>query len=164
VQAGARHDRDEAVRDLRRQAPREPWVAARRPPPVHDVHVVGERAQDARDVGRVVLAVAVDRDEDLAARVLDAGGERRRLAVVARQPDDPEARLLGREGRQQRRAPVGAAVVDDDDLRRPVEAVEDLPQLLDEGDDVLLLVVDRDDDRYVGGGRGQNSVSATKRL
>jgi hypothetical protein len=96
--------------------------------------------------------------------VLDAGGERRRLAVVARQPDDPEARLLGREGRQQRRAPVGAAVVDDDDLRRPVEAVEDLPQLLDEGDDVLLLVVDGNDDRDVGGGRGQNSVSATKRL
>ena len=55
--------------------------------------------EELRDVGRIVLQVAVHRDEHLAARVLDAGGHRRRLPVVAPELHDAHARIAARDAR-----------------------------------------------------------------
>src|SRR5436309_2964513 len=119
------------------------------------------RVEEPRDVARIVLQVGVDRDDDPAARVLDAGGEGGGLAVVARQADDAEPRLARDEPDEALEAPVAAPVVDRDDLRRAAERIEHRAELGDERLQALRLVVERDDDRERGRRGAQNSVSAT---
>jgi hypothetical protein len=93
--------------------------------------------------------------------VLDASGERRSLAVVPREADDPEARLRRTEREQPREAVVGAAVVDRDDLGGAADRVQGRAELVDEPGEALGLVEDGDDDRDLGRANAQNSVSAT---
>ena len=59
-----------------------------------------EPGEQARDVGRVVLQVGVERDDDLAARGAKAGGEGGRLAGVPACAEDPQGRIHGRETRE----------------------------------------------------------------
>src|SRR5436305_50058 len=153
--------RTPSTRRSKPSAAAEPRVAPRPPPPVHHVHVAVERGQEPRDVARIVLQVGVDRDDDPAARVLDAGGEGGGLAVVARQADDAEPRLARDEPDEALEAPVAAPVVDRDDLRRAAERIEHRAELGDERLQALRLVVERDDDRERGRRGAQNSVSAT---
>ena len=49
-----------------------------------------QRVEEARNVGRIVLSVAVERDDDVAARLMEAGAERRRLAEVAVEIDNAQ--------------------------------------------------------------------------
>ena len=65
-----------------------------------------------RDVGGIVLQVAVGGDDEAAAGVREAGGERRGLAEVAAEADHAQPRVLRLERGQQRERIVGAAVVD----------------------------------------------------
>ena len=72
-----------------------------------------------------MLEIAVDRDDGLAGRVREAGRQRDVLAEVAREADDLDPRILrGRRGEHAERA-VAAAVVDEDDLERLADALED---------------------------------------
>ena len=98
-----------------------------------------------RDLGRIVLLVAVDRDDDGAACLGEARGERGRLAEVPAQPHDPHvvgACMQACEGGERA---IRRAVVDEDGL--PVsERIECGLQLLVEQRDASLLVVHGDDD------------------
>ena len=76
----------------------------------------------ARDVGRIVLAVAVGGDDQPAAREGKPGGKRRGLAEVAPEADDAQVRIARLQRRELLERVVGAAVVDDDDLVRPPAA------------------------------------------
>ena len=98
------------------------------------------------NVARVVLQVAVGRDDEAAARVRKARRERRGLTEVAAEPDDPQPRVLRLELRQQRERLVCAAVVDDDDLVAAAERLERFRELAVELRDVRRLVPHRDDD------------------
>ena len=72
-----------------------------------------ERGEEGRDLGRVVLAVGVERDDGLAALlegVAEPAPQRRALAGVGDLAQDGRAGRLGLRGRV-----VGRAVVDDDD-------------------------------------------------
>ena len=72
-----------------------------------------ERGEERRDLGRVVLAVGVERHDRRRAaveRVPEAGPQRRALAGVRDLAQDGRAGRLGAGGRV-----VGRAVVDDDD-------------------------------------------------
>ncbi len=100
----------------------------------------------APDVGRVVLQVAVHRNDDLASGVVESGGHRRRLTVVPTQLDELQTRVAGRKARESIVRLVSAAVVDDDDLVGAAELVEGASQRVVERPDVLLLVVHRDHD------------------
>ncbi len=149
VQPHARDAPDQPVRDARRQSPREtvlPLLA----PAGDDVVALVDLLEQGGDVGRVVLQVAVHRDDDRAARVVEAGGHRGRLSVVPAELDEPEPRVVGRERAQARVGVVTASVVDDHDLPRPAERVQRLAERGVERFDVPLLVVHRDDDRDLG--------------
>ena len=94
------HARDPA-RD-RVEDPREHPAAERVPPtrlPARDeVEALVELGEQARDLGGIVLEVAVDRDDHVALRLREAGGERGRLAEVSSQPDDDHVVLVRRAG------------------------------------------------------------------
>ena len=76
------------------------------------------------DVARIVLEIAVGRDDEAAARVREAGGERRGLSEVAPEADDAQPRVARLQRRQLLERLVRAAVVDDDDLVAAAEALE----------------------------------------
>ena len=89
---------------------------APRLPARDEVEALVELREQARDLGRVVLQVAVDRDDDVAARLRESGRERGGLAEVPAQPDDPHVAVAGVQARQRGERAVGRAVVDEDGL------------------------------------------------
>ncbi len=54
-----------------------------RAPSAHQVVALGELREQARDIGRIVLAVAVDRDHHVAGGLMQPASERRGLARIA---------------------------------------------------------------------------------
>ena len=92
-------------------------VPVREPRADHHVGLAAlERREQARQLLRVVLAVAVETEDDLVAvleRVLEAGLDRTADAEVEREPDD---RSAGRGGDLGGR--VGRAVVDHHDVEQ----------------------------------------------
>ena len=146
VEAHARDLAGDRVEDLRRDAPRD-RVAALRLPARDEVVALVELRQQPRDLGGVVLQVAVNCHDDVACRLGEAGVERRRLAEVAAQADDADVVVRVVEPRQRAERAVGRAVVDEDGLPGAAVAVERRGQLVVEQRDAALLVVHGDDDR-----------------
>ena len=148
VEADAGHAADEPVRDPRRQLAGEAVLPVL-PPAADDVVALVELLEQPPDVGRVVLEVAVHRDDD------SPRAWSKPAAIAAVWPkfrrswtsEPPVAR--GERG-ELRVGAVAAAVVDDDDLVRAPELVERVDELASSGSTFVLLVVDRDDDRQLG--------------
>ena len=115
-------------------------------PSGHQVIAIRERRREGGDLGRVVLAVAVHGDEDVAAGGGEAMGKRRRLAEVAAQLDDahvvPGLGQLLHHGE----GSVARSVVDEDDLVGRAVAGQRLVDLAHERDQAVGLVVHRDDE------------------
>ena len=103
-------------------------VVAPRLPARDEVEALVELREQLRDLGRVVLEVGVDRHDDVAARLEETGLKRGRLAEVAPEVDDDDVRRLVVEPREHVHAPVGGAVVDEDDLERLVAMRPALPR------------------------------------
>ena len=105
-----------------------------------EVGLVGDDGRDdGPELGRVVLAVAVEPDRELVAAfpgVAEAGLDGAADPEVEGQLDDVRAGGGGDLG-----GAVGRAVGDDDDLEVGIERV----QLAEQAGQVLLLVVGRDD-------------------
>ena len=110
-----------------KSAPQERIVPARLPAG-HEVEALVELREELRDLGRIVLEVGVDRHDDLAARLEEAGLQRGRLPEVPAQADDHDVRVLVVEPGEDREAAVGRAVVDEDDLERLVLAARARPR------------------------------------
>ena len=99
-------------------------------PPARNHVVTGfELFQQPGNVRRVVLPVAVDRDQDLSARQVEGGRQGRRLATVAPQEHNPHVLGVNALNRLElcRRA-VGRTVIDKDQLvidgQRPQYGIE----------------------------------------
>src|SRR5262249_14723750 len=88
-----------------------------------------------------ILKVGVHDDHRVAGREVDAGGQRDLVAEVARQPDEPEPRVVARGLEHQLVGAVAAAVVDEDRLRVAVERLHHSREVRDELLDHALLVV-----------------------
>jgi hypothetical protein len=104
------------VGDARGQAARPVAIDAVGAPAAGDVVALGELGEQLRQIFRRMLQVAVHGDDHLAQGVIEAGGERGRLAVVAGQFDDADGGIAGAEAAQRQVAAVAAAVIDEDDL------------------------------------------------
>jgi hypothetical protein len=102
--------------------------------------------EQQRNVGRVVLSVAVERDHDLAARLVQAGAQRGGLAEVAGEVDHAQARLAHLQGEQACTCRIGAAVVHEHELGGLADAVEHGANFLGERYGIVLLVEHRHDD------------------
>src|SRR6266536_1763755 len=75
VQAKPGHPAGDPVEELRRDAARQ-RVAAPRFPTRHEVEAFLELREQARNLGRIVLEVAVDRDDAVARGLRESGSER----------------------------------------------------------------------------------------
>ena len=145
VEPQPREPSRDAVEDPREQ-PSRPRIAAPRLPAGDQVEALVEFREQTRDLCRIVLEVAVDRDDDIALGLRKPGSERRRLAEVAAQPDDPHVVRAGMQLHQGRERPVGGPVVDEDRLPVRADALKRAAQLVEQQGDAPLLVVDGDDD------------------
>ena len=125
-------------------------VAPLRLPARDEVEALVELREQPRDLGGIVLKVAVDRDDDVALGFLEAGLQRGGLAEVAPEPDDAHLVVLRVQTRERREGAVGRAVVDEDDLPRPTEWFEHGRELVVQQRDAALLVVHGDDHRDHG--------------
>ena len=139
--------RDQPVGDTRREDTGHERLAPLQAPPAYDVDPLVEAREQARDVGGVVLAVAVERDHDGATRMREPGRKRRGLPEVAVEIDDADMRVRRGQQLEARERAVAAAVVDEEDFVRPAEVARDPGELGMERRDVLLFIVDRDDQR-----------------
>ena len=146
----------EPVCDSRRQSP-QPVVPTRQAMPRDQLHtaVPGHR-QQARNIRRIVLPVAVERRKPVAARDPSGLPERGALAGAPRMAQGTYSRVPGGPGQKQRPGPVDRAVVyhqhfvvDADQCRR---------DLIEERVQVLRLVPGRDDDGDDGRGAGHDGV------
>jgi hypothetical protein len=113
------------VEQQRRQALRRRVLPAPLPPGDEIEVVLLEHRQQAGDLLRVVLEVAVHGHDDLPAAVVEAGRQGRRLAEVAAQAHQLDARVALARPAPALGGGVGRAVVDEDDLEAPAEPVED---------------------------------------
>ena len=176
VQRHAGDPRDKAVGDPRRDLAGQERVLAVAPPAGDDVEALVDPVEEPGDVGGVVLAVAVHRHEDRAAREVERGRERGGLAAVAPEEGDEDVVGVGVLDRGElRRRAVGRAVVDEDQLVTQRRPAEHAVKLVVQRGDVVDLVVDGDQDREVdsgggrdvgrgvGGGRGLHGTSSFSR-
>ena len=88
VQAQPGHPPRDPVEDSRQESPTE-WVAAVRLPARNKVEPFVELDEQPRNLRRIVLEICVDRDDDLTAGQVEPRRQRRRLAEVSPEPDDP---------------------------------------------------------------------------
>ena len=119
MQAYAGRARDQPVGDHRRQAPGEEGVLAVLSPAARDVCPAFERLDEARNIAWIVLQIAIGRDDDPPARVVEPG---RKRPPSGRNCGGTESRADGDRPRCSRlqdfEAPVRTAIVHDDDFVR----------------------------------------------
>src|SRR5262249_45092109 len=106
----------------------------------------GAHRDELRDVGRVVLAVAVERRDPCAARRLHAVADRRALPALRNVVHDAKLGIRRLRLREHGERVVLARVVDVDDLEIGA-AAQRSGDLGEQRRDVVALVEDRHDDR-----------------
>ncbi len=113
----------------------------------HDRRARLQRAQHGRDESRIVLAVAIDRHHHRRARRRHARAHRRRLTARLLVPDAAQKRMQRHQPLQFIFGAVGRAVIDIDDLERPL-AGQRRCNLGNQRRDVAGFVADRHDDGH----------------
>jgi hypothetical protein len=146
VQAQTRDTAGDAVEDPRDEPARE-GVASRGLPASDEVVAFVELRQQGGDLRGIVLAIAVDRHDDVSLRLGEPRVERSCFPRVAAQADGANTRALAVQLGERGERVVGGAVVDDDHLPGLPERVERMCQLVDQVAQAWFLVVDGDDDR-----------------
>ncbi len=102
-----------------------------------------------RDVGRIVLQIAVQGYDDVARGPVDAGLQGGRLAEVAAQADYLDQRVALRQFFQDLERAVAAAVVHEDDFIKQAQRVDGSVEPLMQLADVLPFVLDRNHHREI---------------
>ena len=85
-------------------------------PAADDVDLPSSVREEPGNLGRVVLEVAVEGEDDLAAAGRETRGERRRLAEVPPEADAPDPRILGGKFADHVPRIIAAPVVDENHL------------------------------------------------
>ena len=164
VQPHAGDSSDQAVEDSTRER-LVPRVMTNRLPPADDVVPLGDRRQKARDLLRMILEIGVERQHDLARCFAETGGQRRRLAEIASQADRRHPRIARRQRLDRFPAPIGRAVVDQNDLEFDAVRRSRLAQLPMEGHQTLRLIEDRNHGRALHGpfpGRARGEIDGAR--
>ena len=123
-------------------------------------HVLAGRGEEARDIRRIVLAVAVQGGDPFAARCRNTRDHRHALAGLLAVAEHAQGAAAFGRFLELRRGRVSTAVVNGDDLE--AHALEHGGDLVDQRPDIAGLVVHRDDHREerrrLGGGNLRGSV------
>ena len=131
-------------------------------PATDDVVPLLDEVEHAWDVARIVLQIAIRRDDVGAARVGEPCSERGGLPEVAAEPDHAQAcieRLLRGELRER---VIRAAVVDEDHLERAARELERLHELAAERVDVRRFIVNGNDYGEIRGHHGCDRLSGRR--
>ncbi len=115
-------------------------------PSADDVIALGNFLEEKRNVGRIVLQIAVHGDDVFAASVIETGGEACGLAEVAAQFDDGHPAIDGCDFTKQGEGSIDGAIVDEDHFKGFTARLHDGLEPRVEVGDVFLLVVEGDDD------------------
>ena len=121
-------------------------VLAVEPPAGHHVVALGEFVQQLRNVRGIVLQIAVEPDDDLTGREVDAGHHGGRLAEVAPKIDHLEARIPGGYDFEIGFGRIAAAIVDEDHFVISADILQRSAHAFVQGKDIVLLVIYGDDD------------------
>ena len=124
-----------------------PGIVARLLPAADHIVSLFELGEKAGNLGRVVLEIAVERENQFAPARLEPRREGRRLAKVAAKPDRPHPRIaLGQRGQNGPRT-VATAVIDENEFDRPADAFgEHGIELAVKRGQARFLIMDRNDD------------------
>src|SRR5262245_56316956 len=111
--------RDQPIGDPRGKLARQQRVLPLFPPAMNEVVAFVELANQRWNVERVVLQIAIKRNDHFARRMLDSRLHGRGLAIVAAKADNLDPLVAASEFVQSRSAAIGGAVIDKDDFPRP---------------------------------------------
>ena len=100
-------------------------------PAGHHVITFIEFGEQKRNVLRIVLKVGIDRDNYIAARVINAGHDRRGLACIAAELDDFHFGAGRRDPRELCHRVVAAAIVYRDDFKTAANSIKNFEQTLE---------------------------------
>jgi hypothetical protein len=158
VKVQPREESDERVEHSRGER-LVPWIAPRRLPAVDEIGPGPPRGlepgEHGRNLGRIVLPVAIEHRDEPPRAARESGGQGGRLAEARGLPHARDPRIGGCCRRDFSPRGVGRAVVDDEQLPTPSGGVEHGPNLLDQRADVARFVAHRHDQRDVGGEHGR---------
>ncbi len=167
VQVNAGHPRDQSIGNIGRNGAGEFVVLAVLAPAADQVIAFIQLVEQHGDIGRVVLQIGIQQDDDTAARVVDPGGDGGGLPEIAAEDHCP--RMLGirlDQPLQHIHAAIGRAVIDKNDLPVPVQGLQRGTDGFHQKRKVLFFVIDRDDKGKLRHGiifsldvRGQNPPS-----
>src|SRR5215468_1501805 len=148
VDRHAGHPDDQGVGEPRRDHAQPAPFLSVDASPGDGLEVVGtQRGEQTWDIRRIVLSVAVECDDHVAAGLMQPSAQSRRLAEVAVQIDHAQRRDGFAQRLQALMRGIAASVVDEEDFRRLAEALYDGVDLPHQRRDVVLLVEHRHDDR-----------------
>jgi hypothetical protein len=122
-------------------------------PAADDVSALVDFFDQSRDVGGIVLKIAVHGDDQVAPGMVEAGGHGGGLSEIFPQLNDFKGWAGLGQPAGDVKCVVGAAVVDEDHFKIDVEPLHDGQGLIDERGEIFGFVVERDDNRkFIGGG------------
>jgi len=116
-------------------------------PTAHQVVALLQLLQQHRDISRIVLQIAIEGHDHLAAAGIETGRHCWGLAVIAAQQHRHQLRRLGRQLLQHRCGAIAGAVVHQHQLKRSPQRPQGRQQPLHQQRQALLLVEQRHHDR-----------------
>jgi hypothetical protein len=146
MQTHAGDEGDEAVRHDAGNVALQRIVLAIFPPARADIESFIEFFEHQRDIGGIILQVAIDRNDDLAAREIEAGHHRGGLAKVAPQMNDFDQRIGGGDFVEDHLALIAAAVIDQHEFPFATRRVHCFAHPFIEGAQITGFVADRHGD------------------
>ncbi len=116
------------------------------PPSAHQVVAFVDLGDEQRDFRRIVLKVAVQRDDHFALRVIEPCLQSGGLAEIPAQANGSHPAVMRADFPKQGVSSVGAAVVDKDNLVGTPHRIHDFHDLHVKWPKVIFLVVKRNHD------------------
>src|SRR5215472_17587339 len=145
VQMNPRNRRDEPVGQRARQIALQRGVLPLLPPARDEIVAFIQFGQELRNIGRIILEIAIHGDEDISLGKTNPGHESRRLTSIAAQLDEAQLRLRQLPDNLSRL--IGAAVVDNNDLVRKAETFQTAKENRQKLLEVMRLVENGQNDR-----------------
>src|SRR5882724_311422 len=145
VQMNPRNRRDEPVGQRAWQLAPERGVLPLLPPARDEIVALIQFGQELRNIGRIILEIAIHGDEDISPGKTNTGHESRRLTGITAQLDEAQLRLRQLPDNLARL--IGAAVVHNNDLVGKAEIFQAAKESRQELLQVVRLVENGQNDR-----------------
>src|SRR6202034_3398439 len=146
VQVHARKLGHQSIGDTAWELAAEQIVGALHAPAADDVVAFLHLFDEARNFRRIVLQIAVHRNDDLALRVIEAGFQRGGLAEITAEAHGENPGIVAGDLRKLAEGAVFAAVVDENDLKRLANRVHHIDDFDVKLRNAFELIIERDDD------------------